>query len=67
MLRRLRMAFGPEFPVVVTLDFHANLSHQMVANSSAIVFYQTNPHVDQRQRGLDAASIMARTVRGDVR
>jgi microcystin degradation protein MlrC len=39
----------------------------MVTNSTAIVFYQTNPHVDQRQRGLHAASIMARTVRGEVR
>jgi microcystin degradation protein MlrC len=66
-LRRLREAFGPRFPIVVTLDFHANLSEQMVRNSTAIVFYQTNPHVDQRQRGLHAASIMARTVRGEVR
>jgi microcystin degradation protein MlrC len=38
----------------------------MVSNSTAIVFYQTNPHVDQRQRGLDAASIMVRTVNGNV-
>jgi microcystin degradation protein MlrC len=67
VLRRLREAFGPEFPIVVTFDFHANLSEQMVRNSTAIVFYQTNPHVDQRQRGLHAASIMARTVRGEVR
>ncbi len=67
VLRRLREAFGPKFPIVVTLDFHANLSEQMVHNSTAIVFYQTNPHVDQRQRGLLAASIMARTVRGEVR
>src|SRR5262249_7079032 len=61
VLRRLREAFGPDFPIVVTLDFHANLSEQMVRHSTAIVFYQTNPHVDQRQRGLHAASIMART------
>jgi microcystin degradation protein MlrC len=38
----------------------------MVRHSTAIVIYQTNPHVDQRQRGLHAASIMARTVRGEV-
>jgi microcystin degradation protein MlrC len=67
VLRRLRQALGPQFPIVVTLDFHANLSEQMVRNATAIVFYQTNPHVDQRQRGLVAASIMARTVRGQVR
>jgi microcystin degradation protein MlrC len=67
VLHRLRQAFGPDFPIVVTLDFHANLSELMVRNSSAIVFYQTNPHVDQRQRGLVAASIIARIVRGEVR
>ncbi len=67
VLWRLREAFGPQFPVVVTLDFHVNLSEQMVRNSTAIVIYQTNPHVDQRARGLVAASIMARTVRGEVR
>jgi microcystin degradation protein MlrC len=67
VLRRLREALGPQFPMVVTLDFHVNLSEQMVRNSTAIVIYQTNPHVDQRARGLHAASIMARTVRGEVR
>src|SRR5262245_26936688 len=67
VLQRLRQAFGGDFPIVVTLDFHGNLSEQMVRSSTAIVFYQTNPHVDQRQRGLRAASIMAQTVRGEVR
>jgi microcystin degradation protein MlrC len=66
VLRRLRHAFGPRFPIVTTLDFHANVSAQMVEHSTAIVAYQTNPHVDQRARGLVAASIMARTVRGEI-
>ncbi len=67
VLARLRAALGPRLPLVVTLDFHANLSAAMVEHSTATVFYQTNPHVDQRARGLVAASIMARTVRGEVR
>lgn len=67
VLRRLRAAFGPDFPIVVTLDFHANVSQAMVDYSTAIVAYQTNPHVDQRARGVVAASIMARTVRSEIR
>ena len=37
VLRRLRDAFGQDFPIVVTLDQHANVSEQMVAESTALV------------------------------
>jgi microcystin degradation protein MlrC len=50
-LRRIREAVGPELPIVVTFDLHANLSQQMIDNCTAAVTYQTNPHVDQRQTG----------------
>ena len=58
LLKRLRHAFGSEFPIVVTLDHHANVSEQMVAESTALVIYKTNPHVDQRERGLQAGKLM---------
>lgn len=67
MLRRLREALGPDFPLVNTFDFHGNGSEQQVAQSTTILYYQTNPHVDQRQRGLVAAELMTRVVRGEVR
>lgn len=58
VLRRLRTTLGNDFPIVVTLDHHANVSEQMVANCNALVIYKTNPHIDQRQRGLQAAELM---------
>ena len=66
-LNRLRERFGPGFPIIGTLDLHANLSPLMVDSCDALIAYRTNPHLDQRQRGIDAARLMARTLRGEVR
>lgn len=66
-LTKVRDMVGPEFPIVATLDPHANLSPKMVAATDALVAYQTNPHIDQRQRGTEAARILAGAVRGEFR
>ena len=42
VLRRLRDALGQDFPIVVTLDQHTNVSEQMVTESTALVIYKTN-------------------------
>jgi microcystin degradation protein MlrC len=39
----------------------------MVAAVDAMTAYRTNPHLDQRARGLEAARLMARTLAGEVR
>ena len=66
VLRRLRDAFGSDLPIVVTLDHHANVSEQMVAHSTALVIYKTNPHIDQRHRGLQAAALMMQILQDGV-
>ncbi|MCI0683054.1 MAG: M81 family metallopeptidase [Gemmataceae bacterium] len=66
-LSRMRERFGPTCPIIGTLDLHVNLSPSMVAACDALLGYRTNPHLDQKQRGLDAARLMARTLRGEVR
>ena len=38
----------------------------MVTESTALVIYKTTPHIDQRQRGLQAAELMMRILRGEV-
>jgi microcystin degradation protein MlrC len=65
VVRRVREALGPELPIMVTHDFHANISDQLVTLTTALVVYKTNPHVDQRARGLQAAHVLARTLRGE--
>ena len=65
-LSRVRKTVGPQMPIIGTLDPHGNLSPQMVAATDALMAYRTNPHVDQEQRGVEAAELMVRTLRGDV-
>ena len=64
ILKRLRDSFGESIPIVVTLDHHANVSHQMTDKSTALVIYKTNPHIDQRQRGIQAAELMVKILDG---
>jgi microcystin degradation protein MlrC len=66
-LTELRKIVGPKTPILATLDPHANLSADMVAACNGLIAYRENPHVDQRERGLEAARLMARTLRGEIR
>lgn len=66
-IARVRDLIGPDRPLVVTLDYHANVSPLMAAASDALVAYRTYPHVDQRERGLFAGTLAHRTARGQVR
>ena len=63
LLRRIRAAL-PEVPIAVALDFHANLTAQMVENCTAIVGYRTYPHVDMREAGERAGRIVMDAVSG---
>lgn len=67
ILGRIRRYTGPDLPIVCTLDLHANVSRQMVEHATAITAYRSNPHLDQYARGLEAADLMGRVLRGEVR
>jgi microcystin degradation protein MlrC len=66
-LGELRRHLGSAVPIIGTLDAHANLSPAMVAAADALIAYRTNPHLDQRARGIDAARLIVGTLRGKVR
>ena len=66
-LSLVRQRVGPNVPMIATLDPHANLSQQMVDSCDATIGYRTNPHLDQREVGLEAADLMVRTLRREVR
>lgn len=67
VLARLRAAVGRDLPIAVTLDLHGNISERLVGLSDVTVAYRTNPHVDQRECGQRAASLLVRMLRGEVR
>ncbi len=64
---RLRERFGPEMPIVVTLDPHANVPQRLIDACNATISYRTNPHLDQHETGLKAARLLARMLSGEVR
>lgn len=47
-------------PVVSTFDLHANYTNHMVENADLLVGYDTYPHVDGYDRGLEAVELTAR-------
>jgi microcystin degradation protein MlrC len=58
LLRRVRAIVGPSVPVVISLDYHANLSPAMVALCDGMLAYQTYPHVDRPDTGRRAAAVV---------
>ncbi|HWB54440.1 MAG TPA: M81 family metallopeptidase [Tepidisphaeraceae bacterium] len=63
----VRQQVGSQMPIVCTLDLHANVSQRMIDAVDATIAYRSNPHLDQRQRGVEAANLLARTLRGEIR
>ena len=64
MFERVREIVGPDVPVVATFDLHANVSDRMVDLIDAFIGYRTNPHLDMRERGAEAAAVMRELLAG---
>ena len=62
----VRQVVGPNIPIIVTTDLHANHAPLRVASANAIIGYDTYPHIDMAERGREAADLMVRVVRGEV-
>ncbi|MGH6893020.1 MAG: M81 family metallopeptidase, partial [Dongiaceae bacterium] len=63
LLARLRNLVGPDPPIVVSLDLHANVTERMVAHASALVICRTYPHVDLAESGEASARLLDRLAR----
>ncbi len=66
ILARLRDVIGPDLPVAITLDLHANVSVKMCDLAQIIVSYKTYPHVDIRESARHAGKILQRTMLGEI-
>jgi microcystin degradation protein MlrC len=62
-----REILGPDIPIVLTLDLHANVTRAMVERATAIVGYHTYPHIDMYETGQKAAKLLINTLSGKVR
>jgi len=60
LLSRVRALIGPDVPLVVSLDLHANVTDRMVKATDAMVAYRTYPHVDMAVTGERALPLLER-------
>jgi microcystin degradation protein MlrC len=58
LLRRIRACVGPQMPIAISLDYHANVTPDMTGYVDAISGYLTYPHVDRPETGVRAARAM---------
>ena len=64
LLALVRRIVGPNVPVVASFDLHANVSDRDVTLVNGFVGYRTNPHLDMRERGAEAAVLLRRLLTG---
>jgi microcystin degradation protein MlrC len=63
LLRRIRALVGDRLPIVTSLDFHTNLTPEMVRHASAMIGYRTYPHIDMAATGGRAARLLDRLLK----
>jgi microcystin degradation protein MlrC len=63
LLRRVREAVGDRIPLVTSLDYHTNLTPEMVRYATAMVGYRTYPHIDMAETGGRAARLLDRLLK----
>jgi microcystin degradation protein MlrC len=63
LIARIREAVGPDLPIVVSLDLHANVTLRMLREADALVSYRSYPHVDMAATGELAAQLLARRLK----
>lgn len=67
LLRDLRARLGPQVPIAVALDMHANIVAEMTENVDAMVTYHTAPHIDAFDTGVVAARMLMQILTQGVR
>ena len=67
LLVALRDVLGPDIPIGISFDLHANLTQRRADHATYVVGYQTNPHRDFFETGYTSGEIMAKTVLGQVK
>jgi len=63
LLERIRAVTGPDLPIVVSLDLHANVTARMAQHASALVVCRTYPHVDLAESGQWSAEVLERLMK----
>jgi len=63
LMGRVRTVTGEGIPIVASLDYHTNMTPEMVRHASAMVGYRTYPHIDMAETGGRAARLLDRLLK----
>lgn len=66
MAARVRDTIGPDIPLMLALDYHANLDAASIAPANATFGYRYSPHVDMGETGRRTARCLVATLRGQM-
>ena len=66
-LDAIRAGVGPDLPIMVALDYHANLDAASIAGATAAFGYRYSPHIDMGATGERAARCLLKTLAGEIR
>src|SRR5690606_26425683 len=64
LLSRVRAVVGPDMPIAVSLDLHANVTAAMVQHATLLCAYRTYPHVDMAATGARTARMLDQILTG---
>ena len=64
ILDRVRAVVGPQVPVAVSLDCHANVTDRMAELANVMTSFRTTPHVDHWETSYRAACLLDDAVHG---
>ncbi len=64
---RMRAVVGPDVPIGVVLDMHSNVDQRLVDAVDVLRIFQTNPHIDARDRGLECRALVLSIIAGAAR
>ena len=67
LLTRVRAITGPDLPIAITLDLHANATPAMARLADIVVAFKTYPHIDMTLTGTHAARLLHDMMAGKTR
>ncbi len=66
VLKEVRKIAGDR-PVISTFDLHANYTQLMVESADMLIGYDTYPHIDGYERGMEAVDKIAKILEGSLK
>jgi len=66
ILKEARKVMGTR-PLVATLDLHANYTREMLENADLLIGYDTYPHIDGYDRGVEAVNLTRKMLEGGLK